>query len=885
MKGFILLLLFTFSSVVSATTYYVATNGNDSNNGTSINTPWRTWQKAFTNSTAGDIVYFRGGVYYVTSGVEKNSNGGTQGNPICYFAYPDDWAAGNYPILDGINKTSVSAAISVSGCSYLYFKGLTVRNHEQKKIDDWDASGFLIMGGAGHKFENCVAQNTGFRGFDLNVVTGNVQVINCDSYDNIDHLTRATYPGNHGEGFCVTNSGDCGPLPGVSITFIGCRAWGNADNGFGSNYCDYELYQNCWAWNNGKLKGDGVGFKPGPASNMGPGVLSRKVINCIAAYNRSTGEGPGGGFDENTNDGEYFNYQFDNNFAYQNGVGFQTWSAAAGSGNRIIRNNIAYANTVDYDWSFAKPPTDTYNSWNTPPHVTVSSADFVSLDTAQLRWARKSDGSLPDITFGHLVEGSDLIHAGLNVGLTYDGEGKLWNNPPSLGAFEYSVTNSNPKPVTGITVAGTGGVTNITTNKGILQLIATVFPTDATNKTVTWTITNGTGQATISASGLVTAVANGIVTARATANDGSGVYGILVITISNQGTAVSSISISGAGGAVTITTDGGSLQLSALVLPSNATNKAVTWSITSGTSLASINTTTGLVTAIDNGTVTARATANDGSGVYGSLIITLSNQVTAVTSITLTGAGGATTITTDGGSLQLSASVLPANATNKTVTWSITSGTSLASINSTTGLVTAIDNGTVTVRATAKDGSGIYGSLVIILSNQVTAVTSITITGRGGATTITIDGGSLQLSASVLPANATNKAVTWSITSGTSLASINTTTGLVTAIDNGTVTARATANDGSEIYGTLVITISNQVTAVTSITVTGAGGATTITTDGGSLQLIASVLPSNATNKTVTWSVTNGIEQATISSSGLLTAVANGTVTARATSQ
>ncbi len=202
------------------------------------------------------------------------------------------------------------------------------------------------------------------------------------------------------------------------------------------------------------------------------------------------------------------------------------------------------------------------------------------------------------------------------------------------------------------------------------------------------------------------------------------------------------------------------------------------------------------------------------------------------------------------------------------MTWSITNGTGQATISS-SGLVTAVANGTVTARATANDGSGIYGTLVITITNQVIPVTSITVTGAGGVTTITTDGGTLQLSASVLPSNATNKTVTWSITSGSGLATI-TSTGLITAIDNGTVTVRATANDGSGIYGTLTITITNQAVLVTGITVTGAGGATTITTDGGSLQMSAAVLPSNAANKTVTWSIANGTGQATISSTGLV---------------
>ena len=202
-----------------------------------------------------------------------------------------------------------------------------------------------------------------------------------------------------------------------------------------------------------------------------------------------------------------------------------------------------------------------------------------------------------------------------------------------------------------------------------------------------------------------------------------------------------------------------------------------------------------LLTAVSNGTVTARATANDGSGVVGSLVITISGQVIPVTGITVTGAGGSSVIGTDNGQLQLTATVTPSDATNKTVTWSILNGTGQATINS-TGLVTAVTSGTVTAVATANDGSGVTGTLVITITNQFIPVTSITVTGASGSTTITTDNGTLQLTATVTPADATNKTVTWSVVNGTGQATINS-TGLVTAVSNGTVTARATANDGS----------------------------------------------------------------------------------------
>ena len=364
--------------------------------------------------------------------------------------------------------------------------------------------------------------------------------------------------------------------------------------------------------------------------------------------------------------------------------------------------------------------------------------------------------------------------------------------------------------MSGITVTGAGGAATITVDNGTLQLSANVTPSNATNKTVTWSISNGTGQASISASGLVTAVANGTVTAKASANDGSGISGTLVITISNQVNVipVSGITVTGAGGATTITVDNGTLQLSANVTPSNATNKTVTWSISNGTGQASISA-SGLVTAIANGTVTAKASANDGSGIYGNLVITLSNQFIPVKEIVVTGSKGNTSIANDNGTLQLSAAISPSNATNQAVTWSIINETGQASINS-SGIITAISNGTVKAQATAKDGSGVYGSLVISIINQITLIEGIVITTEIGTTTITEENGTLQLNAEITPVYATNQAVTWSISNGTGKASISE-SGLITAIATGTILARASANDGSGVEGVLEIIIKSTI--------------------------------------------------------------------------
>lgn len=92
-----------------------------------------------------------------------------------------------------------------------------------------------------------------------------------------------------------------------------------------------------------------------------------------------------------------------------------------------------------------------------------------------------------------------------------------------------------------------------------------------------------------------------------------------------------------------------------------------------------------------------------------------------VTDISVYGEGNATTITENGATLQMYADILPEDATNQAVFWSVTPGTAHAAING-DGLLEAsgssIGNGTVWVKAVAADGSGISDSMEITISNQ-----------------------------------------------------------------------------------------------------------------------------------------------------------------------
>jgi hypothetical protein len=98
----------------------------------------------------------------------------------------------------------------------------------------------------------------------------------------------------------------------------------------------------------------------------------------------------------------------------------------------------------------------------------------------------------------------------------------------------FTIHMATPVQVQSIDVIGNGNVSAINTKGGVLQMTATVLPSDAGNKNVIWSLSGGGTLATISEAGLLAAVADGIVTVRATAMDGSGVFDELAITVSNQ---------------------------------------------------------------------------------------------------------------------------------------------------------------------------------------------------------------------------------------------------------------------------------------------------------------------------------------------------------------
>lgn len=463
-KGIILVFLLEYCSIISATTYYVATTGNDSNPGTFVS-PWATWRKAFETAEAGDIVYFRGGVYMATanpnihySGIVKvdPSNGlghnGTSKSPICYFNYP-----GETPILDGINvypNTNYNTGIELNRVEYIHIRGLTIRNLAQfgaNKI----AMGVAAEACANNTFENITLHNIGGRGFlyssgawnvwdgpDAPFASDTTRWINCDAYNLCDTLSNAGV-GNAADGW------KCHGYQRGYFYFEGCRAWNYSDDGIDPSGECYKIFKNCWVMSTDKYKSvaptmEGNGFK---ASGLNPNyyfpeLLTDTVLvrytNCIAAFCVGVGfynnlainsRVAYGAIDTVYVSNEAVLY---NNIAYKNTTGFSDGGGGDGAAAPTYRNNIAYAATGmnsagthsnAYIYGGAYPESN--NTWKYSPGypyfkeaVTVTDADFVNLIPLLIKGTRKTDGSLPNINFLKLAADSDLKGAGVYVGMS-----------------------------------------------------------------------------------------------------------------------------------------------------------------------------------------------------------------------------------------------------------------------------------------------------------------------------------------------------------------------------------------------------------------------------------------------------------------------------------
>ncbi len=513
----------------------------------------------------------------------------------------------------------------------------------------------------------------------------------------------------------------------------------------------------------------------------------------------------------------------------------------------------------------------------------------------------------------------------------------------SIGTWStYSVA------VTGVTL----NKSSLTLQQGTVEtLTATVAPANATNKTVTWS-TGNSNIATVSTTGKVTAVGVGSTTITVKTADGNKTATCNVTVEALAGTLVSSITVSPA--TLTLTKGGATSTLTATVLPTDATDKTYTWS-SSNTAVAAVNA-SGVVTPVAVGTANIKAIANDGSGKEGVCAVTVkeksysftinfytawtnpklywwdsptqtgenwpgnaipslrtskgegwwevhftdieesakfilnngandtkigdtktadltvaanhtsgdyymnsSGQLVAfvhVTGVTL----NKTTLTLKKDATEtLSTTFAPTNATVKNVTWE-SSDTKVATVDS-NGKVTAVAPGTATITVTTKNNGKTATCTVTVPSTEVT-ISKTSLSMVNGTTAI-------------LTATANGPGATINWTSSNQTVATISSTGVITAKAVGSITITATASDNNTVKATCTVTVTAASVLSTTVTITPTPTVMRIN------EVLTLTATTNGTNQNVTWSTSNANVIAV--AGGTLTAKAAGTATITAT--
>jgi parallel beta-helix repeat protein len=436
MKSKILLFVFLLSCHFSfSAEYYVAPNGNDSNNGT-IKNPVATVNKAQQLASSGDTVYIRGGVYklkeeqiaqyhHIWAYVTKLDKDG-----ISYLAYKNETPVFNFENIKPENLRVIAFFISGNNITV---KGIEVTGVQVTIKDHTQSECFEIQGS-----NNTLEQLKMHDGMAIGVYItkgSNNLILNCDAYRNWDSVSE------NGKGGNTDGFGCHAPAGNKNNIFRGCRAWFNSDDGFDLiNSAEPVLIDHCWAFYNGytadfKKRADGNGFKCGgyagtPLEHL-PNPIPRNTIQfCLAVGNKQAGF--------------YSNHHLNgsnwyNNTAYHNRTNYDMLNRKAvkpveyledtqGWGH-VLTNNLGYGATGTELTNINKSACTLKNNYF-DLSLTITATDFLSLDETFLTAPRQADGSLPETSFLRLKTSSNLIDAGIDIGFPFKGKS------PDLGCFE-----------------------------------------------------------------------------------------------------------------------------------------------------------------------------------------------------------------------------------------------------------------------------------------------------------------------------------------------------------------------------------------------------------------------------------------------------------------
>lgn len=377
-------------------------------------------------------------------------------------------------------------------------------------------------------------------------------------------------------------------------------------------------------------------------------------------------------------------------------------------------------------------------------------------------------------------------------------------------------------------------VTDVSLNKTKISLIignnevlvASILPIDATDKSLTWTSSNS-GVVTVN-NGKVTGIKIG--TATITARTSNGKAASCIVTVTPASVSEEIVGDVNLDGTISISDATEVQKYLAEFIELNGIQK----------NLADTN---------GDGTITI----TDATEIQ-KYLAEFINHFKQPNSIIL----NSTNITLVAGNTQnLSANIMPNDATNKKITWT-SSDNSIATVSN--GTVTAKSPGTATITATTYNGK--FAKCTVIV--KPIEVSSISF---NNGNIYLSPNGSYQITITIMPDNAFDKSVTW-LSSDTTVATVDSKGYVVgKAPGTSTIIAKTTNNKSTSCLVTVLpITVDSISLNTNSIAMD----------EGETCQLIATVSPNNATDKSLSWS-TDDNSVATVSNNGIVTAISGGT--------
>ena len=359
-------------------------------------------------------------------------------------------------------------------------------------------------------------------------------------------------------------------------------------------------------------------------------------------------------------------------------------------------------------------------------------------------------------------------------------------------------------------------------------LTATLSPENATNRNVIWKLVSGNAIA-LSADGVIQAKKVGEALVRAEAVDGSGITAECKVVVKPR--LVQAISLNATQKELIV---GDTFTLTTTLSPENATNRNVIWKLVSGNAIAL--SADGVIQAKKVGEALVRAEAADGSGITAECKVVVKPRLVQTISLNSTKKDLLV-----GESFALTATAMPENATNRNVIWKLVSGDAISLSN--TGVIQAKKVGVALVRAEAADGSGITAECKVVVKPRLVQAISLNATQKN-----LIIGDSFTLTATLSPENATNRNVVWKLVSGDAISLSN--TGVIQAKKVGEALVRAEAVDDSGVSAECKVVVKPRLVQAISLKLEKDTVAV-----GEHFTVTAYVLPKNATNSTLQWSV------------------------------